>query len=217
VRAGLGVRPEQLLVLFVGRIVRAKGVFELVDAVALARRQGRDLVCALVGAHAGFDDSVELCGRLRRTPELAPHVQVLPACAPEAVAPYLHAGDVFAFPSHREGMPNSLLEAMAAGLPALAYAIPPVLEIDHRLGALKLVPPQDVGELARALVELADSPELRRRFGAQGQARVMSRYRMQASMAEAVRRLHAFPHERATIESCSTGAPMFSPRPRNPA
>jgi glycosyltransferase involved in cell wall biosynthesis len=214
VRARLGVGPDQLLVLFVGRIVKSKGVFELVEAVESARRQYRDIACVLVGAHAGFDDSAELFAYLHRAPELAPHVQVLPACAPEAVWQYLNAADLFAFPSHREGMPNSLLEAMAAGLPALAYAIAPVLEIDHQLGVLKLVPPGDVSELASALVELARSPEMRRRLGARGKARVLSSYRAQASMAEAVRRLNALTEQASTVGSFSTNAAILLPRPR---
>jgi glycosyltransferase involved in cell wall biosynthesis len=37
---------------------------------------------------------------------------------------------MFAFTSHHEGMPNSLLEAMAMGVPAIAFAIPPVVELE---------------------------------------------------------------------------------------
>jgi len=212
-RAELGVRADQIMVLFVGRIVKAKGAFELIEAVELARRERREIVCVLVGAHAGFDDSAELRERLRRAPELAAHVQLLPACAPEKVWQYLNAADIFAFPSHREGMPNSLLEAMAAGLPALAYAIPPVLEIDHGLDALKLVLPANVSELARGLAELAQSPELRRRLGANGQARVLSGYQTQASLAEAARRLQALAGRRRG-GAFSAAAPVLSAPPR---
>ena len=217
VRTRLGVQPGQLMVLFVGRMVKAKGVFDLIDAVDAARRQRRDLVCVLVGAHAGFDESAELRKLLRNTPHLSPYVKVLPACAPESVWQYLNAADIFAFPSHSEGMPNSLLEAMAAGLPALAYAIAPVLEIDNQLGVVKLVPPADVSELARALVELAESPERRWSLGASGRARVLSRYLMQTTMAEALCRLSALTERESAIQSLPTTAPILSAPPRGDA
>jgi teichuronic acid biosynthesis glycosyltransferase TuaC len=217
VRASLGLQPDQLMVLYVGRMVKAKGVFDLIEAVDAARRQRRDLVCVLVGAHDGFDESAELRKLLQSMPQLSPSTKVLPACAPESVWQYLNAADIFAFPSHSEGMPNSLLEAMAAGLPAVAYAIAPVLEIDDRLGVLKLVPPADVSELARALIVLADSSELRSSLGASGRARVLSRYLMQTTMAEALRRLGALTGRESAIRSLPKSVPMWPVPPRGDA
>jgi teichuronic acid biosynthesis glycosyltransferase TuaC len=212
VRAKLGLREDQFLVLYVGRIVEAKGIFELVDAVALARQQQADIVCVLVGAHDGFDDGGALRQRLRDLPESSRHVQLLAACRPEKVWQYLNAADIFAFPSHCEGMPNSLLEAMAAGVPSVAYAIPPVLELDNRQGALKTVPPRDVSELARALVELARSAEQRRFIGAKGKERVLSHYQAKASMAEAVRRLHGLSRRGVILPPFRNRAPSLSMR-----
>lgn len=206
-RAHLRVQDDETLVLFVGRIVKAKGVFDLIDAVDRARRMQSKIVCAFLGAHEGFDDSAEFDARLARSPELARHVRLLPGCAPETIWQYLNAADIFAFPSHSEGMPNSLLEAMAAGLPALAYAIPPVLEIDNRLGALMTVPLHDIGALAQGLTELARSAELRRELGARGQERVLACYQIRASMAEAARRLNALSRCAA---SSSARAPILS-------
>ena len=210
VRAELNVGLNQLLVLFVGRIAKAKGVFELMEAVERVRREHPNIVCVFLGAHAGFDDSSELRDRLRRAPELAAHVRLLPGCPPDDVWRYLNAADIFAFPSHSEGMPNGLLEAMAFGLPALVYAIPPMLEIDNRLGALMAVPPHDVSALASALGELARSALLRRQIGKRGQARVQQNYLARVSMAEAVRRLNAL-RKRAEGPAPLSGAARFVP------
>jgi teichuronic acid biosynthesis glycosyltransferase TuaC len=209
VRADLGVGNHELLVLFVGRIVEAKGVFELIDAVEQARREQPEVVCALLGAHEGFDDGAQLRVRLTRSPELARHVRLLPGCAPEMVWQYLTAADIFAFPSHSEGMPNSLLEAMAAGLPALAYAIPPVLEIDNHLGALMCVPPRDVRGLAQALGALARSAELRQQLGDCGRKRVFDHYQTRSSMAEAARRLNTLTRRKASALFPSPGSPLL--------
>ena len=208
-RAGLGLGADELLVLFAGRIVRPKGVFEIIDAFERVRSEHPKLVCVLVGAHEGFDDSAELNARVRRSADLARQVRLLPACAPEKIWDYLNAADIFAFPSHAEGMPNSLLEAMAAGVPALAYAIPPVLEINDG-GALLAVPPLDVSALARALGELASSAELRRRIGERGKARVLGAYQTRASMAAAASRLNALARRAAHPSSLPARAPILS-------
>ena len=209
-RAHLDVQGDETLVLFVGRIAKAKGVFDLIDALELARREQPKIVCALLGLHEGFDDGAVLRARLARAPETARHVRLLPGCTPEAVWQYLNAADIFAFPSHSEGMPNSLLEAMAAGLPALAYAIPPVLEIDSQRGAVMTVPLRDVGALAQALAELASSAELRRQLGARGKERVLNHYQARASMAEAARRLNGLRQCAASAFGASTDAPVLS-------
>jgi teichuronic acid biosynthesis glycosyltransferase TuaC len=219
-RADLKVGAGQIVVLFVGRIVKAKGVFELVDAVERVRKAQPDVVCLFVGAHDGFDDSGKLRAHLRRVPELARHVRLLPACPPDAVWQYLNAADIFAFPSHSEGMPNSLLEAMAVGVPAVAYAIPPILELDDGLGVLEIVPLRDVAALASALIELARSPQRRSRVGEKGRARVLGHYQARASMAEAARRLNGLSKVAADRSRCSSRGPFFpagSARPDVPS
>ena len=85
-------------------------------------------------------------------------------------------------------MPNSLLEAMAAGLPVLAYAIPPVEEIDNG-GVLAKVPPRDVEALAQALVHLAKEPEYRTALGRAGRARVHAAFLAADQMARAAQRI----------------------------
>jgi glycosyltransferase involved in cell wall biosynthesis len=213
IRADLKVSAEQCLVLFVGRIVRAKGVFELLDAVDVARRERTEVVCVLIGAQAGFDDAENVRHKLREHPDLARHVQLLPACAPEQVWRYLHAADVFAFPSHSEGMPNSLLEAMAVGLPAVAYAIPPIVELDSGVGALELVPKRDVPTLARVLGELAQSPERRRCLGEKGRAHVLNRFLAQTQIAEAMRRLKSVIDRHSADSSIPTAVTATKIRP----
>jgi glycosyltransferase involved in cell wall biosynthesis len=214
-RADLNVDADELMVLFVGRIVRAKGVFELIEAVERVRRAQPKVFCVLVGAHDGFDDSGELRAHLQRVPGLPPHVRLLPACPPESVWQYLNAGDIFAFPSHSEGMPNSLLEAMAAGLPAIACAIPPVLEIDNRQDALMTVPLHDVDALAQALDHLARSSELRRELGTRGKERVLNHYHIRASMAEAARRLNALAEHPTGVLAASPDVPLLSASSRS--
>jgi teichuronic acid biosynthesis glycosyltransferase TuaC len=187
-RGELGVAEKAVVVLYLGRIAAAKGVFDLAQAIASARALAPELICWMVGVKAGFDDSAKLAPYLQQNSHAENASRLIDACPPEKIWEYFAAADIFAFPSHSEGMPNSLLEAMSTGLPALAYAIPPVEEIDNG-GALAKVPPHDIDALSHALVRLASDLEYRDALGRSGRARVHGAYLASAQMAQAAQRI----------------------------
>jgi len=186
VRSALGIPDAHTLVLSVGRICREKGVYELLQAVALAVRQNPQITCLLVGAMPALDETPMVQKAVNQVAELRNRVRILPACDPERIWEYLHAADIFAFTSHREGMPNSLLEAMAAGVPSVAFSIPAVLELEAQTGALLLVPPFDVASFADAILRLAASPEERLHLAARGKTRVADGFVVEKNMTKAV-------------------------------
>jgi teichuronic acid biosynthesis glycosyltransferase TuaC len=120
IRQELGLTDTNIMVCSTGRIMRAKGVMELLDAIAIAAVKDPRLVCIIVGACPAFDESQTVQQQIDARPGLREHVRLLPVCHPDKVWEYLCAADIFAFTSHREGMPNSLLEAMAMGVPRLS-------------------------------------------------------------------------------------------------
>ena len=182
--------PEgQAVVLYTGRIFHEKGLFELLEAVSLAAAQDSRITCIVVGSHPAYDETGALHKKLDETPLLKERIRLLPGCGPDRIWEYLCGADIFAFTSHKEGMPNSLLEAMAMGVPAIAFAIPPVLEIDAGAGALVTVTPFDSELFGQAILRLAASPEERARIGAKGRALVMDRFMVKKNMATALERL----------------------------
>ena len=88
----------------------------------------------------------------------------------------LAISDVFCLPSYREGMPRSVIEAMAAGRPVVATDIRGCREevIPEVTGLL--VPPREAGGLTAALERLAEDAGLRRRMGEAGRARARAEY-----------------------------------------
>jgi len=202
-RAELGITDEQVVVLNVGRICREKGAFDLIDAVSLAAAKDPRISCVLVGSHPAFDETIAVQKYLDKIPAIKERVSLLPACAPDKVWEYLCVADIFAFPSiyKGEGMPNSLLEAMAMQVPVVAFAIPPVLEVDAGEGALCMVPPLDANLFADAILRLANSPEERARLAEKAKSRVMSRFLTRKNMATALEQLTHVLHEQHRSEA----------------
>lgn len=189
VRAGWGVTDDRIVVLFTGRLIQAKGIEELFDALAMASARDPRIIGVIVGSNPAFDETALVQERLSRTPRLREHIRLLPACPPHQIWDYLCAADIFAFPSHREGISNSLLEAMIMQLPAVTFAIPSSREVDGGTGALVLVPPFDTALFAEQILRLATSPPLRSHVGQQASKRVRDRFLTKNNMAEAVYRL----------------------------
>jgi glycosyltransferase involved in cell wall biosynthesis len=186
VRSSLGVTDNQIVILYLGRIVRGKGLFELVDGFAQWAKHRTDLVLVLVGSIPGFDHAAELEEKIRLLATLNGRIQILPACEHRRIWDYFTAADIFAFPSFKEGMPNSLLEAMLGGLPAVAFSIPAVQEITRFGKGLLEVPTHDFRRFSEALLKLAELPSLRRELGEQGRAIAQQHFSAEGNMRAVV-------------------------------
>jgi glycosyltransferase involved in cell wall biosynthesis len=115
---------------------------------------------------------------------LGERVRVLPAQPREEIFRLYREADVFVLPTWREGFPNVVVEAMAAGLPVVATPVGAIAEIveDGRTGLL--VPVKDAAALEAALGRLIDDAGLRRSLGAAGRARVEAVYAFDSVIAQ---------------------------------
>ncbi len=103
---------------------------------------------------------------------------------------WLEKADIFVLPSHAEGLPIALLEAMGGGIPAVVTAVgamPTVID-DGVQG--KVVPPGDVDALSAALTALVNDPALRQTMGEAARTRCLADYGVERS-AENYLRLYA--------------------------
>ncbi|HEY3175152.1 MAG TPA: glycosyltransferase [Candidatus Polarisedimenticolia bacterium] len=95
------------------------------------------------------------------------------------VASILSRCDLFALSSLEEGMPNALLEAMAAGLPSVVTRVGGTAEVVEEGSTGYLVPPGDPAALAARLTELLLDPDLRRRQGEAARRRLESSFSLE--------------------------------------
>lgn len=161
------VLPDQApLAVFTGRIDAAKGLAELVAAWRAVADRRRDARLWIVGDGPFESD-------LRRQIEAENlSSRVVLAGIFDDVSDVLAAADLFVLPSHEEGMSQSLLEAMAAGLPTVASDIAGNRSLidDGREG--RLVPPRRADALAAAILAMIDNPADAAELGAAARQRV---------------------------------------------
>lgn len=159
------VPRSPLVVLFMGWIEETKGVFDLLEAFRRVCRESAQPSAKLV--FAGGGTAVTACRDWVRTNGLDEHVQFAGWVEGDEKEELLRQADVFALPSHFEGLSNAMLEAMAAGLPVAVTRVgglPDVVE-DGRQGLL--VEAGDVDALHQALRRLIADPGLRETLGRQ--------------------------------------------------
>lgn len=169
-RAEIGAGPRTPLVLCVGRFHEQKDHVTLLDAWRLVVTEHPQAVLALVGAGA-------LEARLRERAAACDAAASVRFVTPRAdLTDAYGAADVFALSSRWEGLPYTVLEAMAGGLPVVATAVDGVPEavVDGVTGLL--TPPGDPPALAGALAALLADPTRRLALGAAGRARVVERF-----------------------------------------
>ena len=147
-RQALGLPPDAPIVVYVGRLIEAKGLRELVGSVTKMRQTHPDLRTILIGEGPYLEalkEQISAQGQQDR-------VTLAGGQLPEKVAQYINAADVLTLPSWSEGYPNVLVEALACGCPVVATdvgGIPEIVTPDNGL----LVTPRDTDALASALAQ----------------------------------------------------------------
>jgi glycosyltransferase involved in cell wall biosynthesis len=155
-RKTLGIHEGTRVILCVGRLSREKAQTDFIEAAALMRKDSPQRNIQFVIAGDGPDNQMlKNLARARLVED-----RIIFAGQVADLAPYYKMADLVVLPSHSEGSPNVLLEAMAAGLPIIATAVGGVPEIvQHEKQAL-LVEKQNPSALSRSIERLLDDPSL---------------------------------------------------------
>ncbi len=160
-RRELGISEGSLVILFVGRLTRDKGIRELVSAFRMLQRDEKAVELMLVGPFETERDPLprETLHELSNNPRI--HVVGF-SRQPEK---YMGIADVFCLPSYREGFGSVVIEAGAMGVPTVATRVVGLVDavVDGETGLL--VPPKDIDALRSALTKMLTAPQIRHHMG----------------------------------------------------
>jgi glycosyltransferase involved in cell wall biosynthesis len=185
VRAELGYGPEHVVIGKVARLFHLKGHEDVV-------RAARQVVDRVPQARFLFVGDGLLADRLRRQIDaagLADHFRLTGLVPPERLPAMLAAMDIVVHASLREGLARVLPQALIAGKPVVSYDVDGAREVVIPDATGFLLAPRSVGQMADALVRLAQDPALRDRLGQEGRHRFADRFRHQR-MSEQLRALY---------------------------
>jgi glycosyltransferase involved in cell wall biosynthesis len=177
-RAAIGVPDDAHLALYVGRLDPQKGLPDLLDAAKRVTLQRPDWHLAIAGDGPSRDWLIEQLAEHARLGEKTHWLG-----RRDDVPRLLKTADVLVHASLWEGMPNVVLEAMAARRPVIGTAVEGTEDLVVPGQTGWLVPPRDPEALSRALIEAAESPERCRRYGEAGRCRVEQEFSIETTVA----------------------------------
>jgi len=173
-RKELSINIDSLVFCFVGRIVKDKGIKELVEAFLhlLGSTKNKELTLLIVGPYFIGDDPIseETFNLIRN------HKSIRYVGSQRDIRPYLSISDIFTFPSYREGLPNVVLQACAMGLPVIATDIIGSNEIIINEVNGIVIQPKDPEALHDAMKRLCDFPELIQKYRNESSTLISKRY-----------------------------------------
>jgi glycosyltransferase involved in cell wall biosynthesis len=174
IRKQTGIPEDAVVIGFIGRLIKKKGIAELMEAWDRIRDDYPNVHLLCVGPFEERADAVD--PDVRKRMETDPRIHLVDWV--DDSPPYYTALDLFVFPTYyHEGFANVPLEAGAMGLPVVATRLAGVLDSIQDGVTGTLVPPQDSVALTAAIRKYLDDPEMRRRHGAAGRERVMRDFR----------------------------------------
>jgi len=184
-RRSLGIPESQFVVMFVGRLQLDKGLIEFVEAARKIKKERQDIAFVMVGAPDignirslsesqlalwESEEDVIFTGRREDVPDLM-------AMANTITTPTFY----------REGLPRTLLEAAASGLPLIGTDVPGVREaITDGVNGI-LIPKRNSEALANAIIELVDNPEKSKKYGEFSLQRAINEFDHQRVVGEYIK------------------------------
>jgi len=172
IKKELNLDNNKKVILFIGRLVEEKGIIELIEAFYKVKKQCADVKLLCVGETLESDRDKKTYVLIKSLiQKLELQKDVILTGFRDDIPVILSVADVFVLPSHREGMPRTIIEAMASGKPVIATDIRGCREeVIHEKSGL-LVKARDLEGIADAIMRIISDEELAGRMGEEGRKR----------------------------------------------
>lgn len=172
IRASIGAEKSSVVFIFVGRVVRDKGIEELINAFEKLIEENIDARLLIVGDTESKDPLPdEILQKINSN-----HLIFFNKKWIDDVRPYYSAADVLVFPSYREGFPNVVLEAGAMKLPSIVTDINGSREIIQQEENGVIIPPKDTESLFNQMKRLVLAKEQLTEMGEKARKNVSERF-----------------------------------------
>ena len=168
----LGIKPTELVIGYVGRLVPLKGVSFLIDAFKIVSGKNSNAKLLIVGDGPQRKQLEYLSGNMKSEKKI-----IFTGFVPKERMPEIYNTlDIFVLPSFTEGLSNTLLEAMASGKPIITTPVGGNTELIENGKNGYLVHTRSVKELAERILDLLNAPNERTQMGKAGRTKILNQY-----------------------------------------
>lgn len=170
---------NEIKILFMGRLGDRKGVYDLLEAFSLLIEK---VPCAIL--LLGGDGEIDKVNKIISQMNLSERIKVLGWVAGNDKIKLYEKADIYTLPSYNEGLPVSILEAMASGLPVVSTPVGGISEAVIEGVNGYLVQPGDVESLYKRLMSLCQSAELRTSMGKESRELIEEKFDIQKLVSQ---------------------------------
>lgn len=178
-KVNFGNQGKKVVFLFLGWVIKEKGVFDIIEAVNSLTKNEINLKVIIGGDGADRKEAERVVDKL----ELNNFISFLGWVQGDTKKDLLQNSDVFILPSYFEGFPNSVLEAMASGLPVIVTDVGAVSELVDDSNCV-IVPIGDTLKIAEAMSMYIANSDLRKTHGANGYNKVRNNFDVEAAISK---------------------------------
>jgi glycosyltransferase involved in cell wall biosynthesis len=171
-RKQLGYTEKDFVILFVGRITREKGIFELIDAFDQISKNCHSFRLLLVGALFEKNRLINAIDRFG----IQNKVTIVNGTGHDEIPRYMNAADAFALPSWIEGLPNVVMEACACELPVIASEVGGIPEIIENNITGFLVRPRSTEDLIKKFKFVFANPEIADKVAKKARQKILQKF-----------------------------------------
>jgi glycosyltransferase involved in cell wall biosynthesis len=171
---------RKINVLFLAWVKKEKGIFDLISVAERLYREFPNLIFNIAGSGSDIEQARSYVTQLGLNDFFVFHGWVLEANKYKL----LQESDIFVLPSYFEGMPNALIEAMACGLPSIAYSVGGINDIITDAYNGFIVPVADLDRLTETLKTLIKSPELRKQIGLKARDEIIRNHNLETAVRQ---------------------------------
>lgn len=166
----LGLDSDSVIVLYVGRLTKDKGVDDLVEAFISLQKLNIKIKLILIGSYEMHLDSL----KIETLNEIENNTDIFNLGFKDHPEKYFSSADIFCIPSYREGFGTVVLEAAACGLASIGTKIPGLIDaiVDNETGIL--VEPHDTVKLSEAILDLVKDEKKRKKMGEKAKKRAIT-------------------------------------------